>query len=76
MAEIMKDFLGMSSLENPQNNHLKVINNLKVILVRLQNNEDKKRTLKVSRDKRRVTYKGMPVRPSAKFSAATMESVE
>ena len=44
------------------------------ILITLPKIEDKERILKVAREKETVTYKGVPIRPSADFSKETLQA--
>ena len=42
------------------------------IIITLPKIKEKERTLKTVREKERVTYKGVPIRPSADFSKETL----
>ena len=42
------------------------------IIITLPKMKDKKRILKAAREKETVTYKGVPIRPSADFSKETL----
>ena len=44
------------------------------IIINLPKIEDKERILKAARGKKRVTYKGMPIRLSADFSKETLQA--
>ena len=44
------------------------------IIIKLPEIKDKERILKASRGKERVTYKGVPIRPSADFSKETLQA--
>ena len=46
----------------------------KHILIILTKMKDKEKILKAAREKKRVTYKGTPIRLSADFSAATLQA--
>ena len=43
------------------------------IIIKLPKIKDKKRILKAAREKETVTYKGVPIRPSADFSKETLQ---
>ena len=45
------------------------------IIITLPKIEDKERILKAAREKETVTYKGVPVRPSADFSTTDPENI-
>ena len=47
-------------------------NTAKHIIITLPKIKEKERTLKTVREKERVTYKGVPIRPSADFSKETL----
>ena len=47
-------------------------NTLRHIIIPLPKIKDKERILKAAREKDTVTYKGVPVRPSADFSKETL----
>ena len=44
------------------------------IKITLSNIKDKERILKAAREKERVTYKGVPIRPLADFSKETLQA--
>ena len=44
------------------------------IIIKLPKIKDKERILKASREKDTVTYKGVPIRPSADFSKETLQA--
>ena len=44
------------------------------IIVKMPKFKGKERILKAARGKRRVTYKGVPIRPSADFSKETLQA--
>ena len=44
------------------------------IIIKLPKIKDKERILKASREKTRVTYKGVPIRPSTDFSKETLKA--
>ena len=44
------------------------------IIIKLPKMKDKGRILKVAREKEIVTYKGVPIRPSADFSKETLQA--
>ena len=44
------------------------------IIITLPKMKDKGRILKTAREKERVTYKGVPIRPSADFSEQTLQA--
>ena len=44
------------------------------IIIKLPKIKDKERILKAARDKETVTYKGVPIRPSADFSKETLQA--
>ena len=44
------------------------------IIIKLLKIKDKERILKTSREKETVTYKGVPIRPSADFSKETLQA--
>ena len=44
------------------------------IIIKLPNIKDKERILKAAREKERVTYKGVPIRPSGDFSKETLQA--
>ena len=44
------------------------------IIIKMPKVKDKERTLKATRGKQRVTYKGVPIRLSADFSKETLQS--
>ena len=44
------------------------------IIIILPNIKQKKRILKAAREKQTVTYKGVPIRPSADFSKETLQA--
>ena len=44
------------------------------IIIKLPKMKDKERILKIARGKERVTYKGVPKRPSADFSKETFQA--
>ena len=44
------------------------------IIITLPKVKDKERILKAAREKEAVTYKGVPIRPSADFSKETLEA--
>ena len=44
------------------------------IIITLPKIKDKERILKAARGKERVTYKGVPIRPSADFSKETLQA--
>ena len=44
------------------------------IIIKLPKIKDKERILKAAREKERVTYKGVPVRPSADFSKEILQA--
>ena len=44
------------------------------IIITLPKIKDKERILKAARQKETVTYKGMPIRPSADFSKGTLQA--
>ena len=44
------------------------------IIIKLFKLKDKERILKAARGKERVTYKGVPIRPSADFSKETLQA--
>ena len=44
------------------------------IIITLPNIKDKERILKAAREKKRVTYKGVPIRLSADFSKETLQA--
>ena len=47
---------------------------LRHIIITLPKIKDKERILKAAREKETVTYKGVPIRPSADFSKETLEA--
>ena len=49
-------------------------NTPKHIIVTLVKIKDKERTLKAARENETVTYKGIPIRPSADFSKETLQA--
>ena len=44
------------------------------IIIKLPKIKDKERILKAARRKERITYKGVPIRPSANFSKETLQA--
>ena len=44
------------------------------IIIKMAKVKDKKRILKVAREKQRVTYKGTPIRLSTDFAAETLQA--
>ena len=44
------------------------------ILIKLTKNKFKEKILKASREKQKITYKGIPIRLSADFSAETPQA--
>ena len=44
------------------------------IMIKLPKIKDKERILKAAREKKRVTYKGVPIRLSAVFSKETLQA--
>ena len=44
------------------------------IIIKLPKIKDKERILKAAREKERVTYKGVPIRPSADFLKETLKA--
>ena len=44
------------------------------IIIKIPKVKDKERILKAARKKQRVTYKGVPIRPSADFSKETLQA--
>ena len=42
----------------------------------LPKSKDKERILKAAREKETVTYKGVPIRPSADFSKETLQAIK
>ena len=50
------------------------INMPRHIVIKLANNKDKEKLLKAAREKRQITYKGMPIRLTADFSAETLQA--
>ena len=49
-------------------------NTLRHIIITLAKIKDKERILKAAREKKRVTYKGVPIRLSANFSKETLQA--
>ena len=49
-------------------------NTPKHIIIKLLMIKDKERILKAAREKERVTYKGVPIRPSADFSKENLQA--
>ena len=49
-------------------------NTIRHIIIPLAKIKDKERILKAAREKETVTYKGMPLRPSADFSKETLQA--
>ena len=47
---------------------------LRHTIIKMPKIKDKERILKASRGKERVTYKGVPIRPSADFSKETLQA--
>ena len=50
------------------------INTATHIIIKLPKIKDKERILKAARGKERVTYKGVPIRPSADISKETLQA--
>ena len=44
------------------------------IIIKMPMVKEKERNLKAAREKQRVTYKGVPIRPSAGFSKETLQA--
>ena len=44
------------------------------IIIKMPKVKDKESILKAAREKQRVTYKGVPIRPSADFSKETLQA--
>ena len=44
------------------------------ILIKLTKTKDKEKILKATREKQQITYKGIPIRLSADFSAETLQA--
>ena len=44
------------------------------IIIKIPKVKDKERILKAAREKEAVTYKGVPMRPSADFSKETLQA--
>ena len=49
-------------------------NTLRHILIKLTKIKDKERTLKATREKQQITYKGIPIRLSTDFTAETLQA--
>ena len=49
-------------------------NTLRHIIIKLPKTKDKDRILKAARENEMVTYKGVPIRPSADFSKETLKA--
>ena len=49
-------------------------NTPRYIIIKMPKIKDKERILKAARQKETVTYKGMPIRPSADFSKGTLQA--
>ena len=47
---------------------------LRHILIKLKKIKDKEKILKAAREKQQITYKGIPIRLSADFSAETLQA--
>ena len=47
---------------------------LRHVIIKVATFKDKDRILKPAREKQRVNYKGTPIRPSADFSAETLQA--
>ena len=43
------------------------------IIIKIPKVKDKERILKAAREKQRLTYRGIPIRPSADFSKETLQ---
>ena len=43
------------------------------IIIKMLKVKDKGRILKAAREKQRITYKGIPIRPAADFSKETLQ---
>ena len=46
----------------------------RLIIIKMPTVKDKERMLKATREKQRVTYRGVPIRLSADFSKQTMQA--